>query len=273
MKNKEPGSTLNRMLIKLVIILSFICPALPLDSFAQGTGDAPGARKFDEFGDIYMTDIKARLDNFVIQLQQETGTRGFIIIYRARRDLPGLNSRLANRMKDYLINARGVAADRLVTVDGGVASCLTQELWIVPIGATPTPRSDAHSNQFIDTDSAWKFDEYYYPLPGKYDEGNEYTGISLEAFADALLKYPNSHAYILAYPQYSLERRPEPPGTALKMLGALKAELVGKYHIASARIKLVNGGYRKLRQVELWIVPRGEHPPIATPNAFPKKRR
>jgi hypothetical protein len=264
---------MNRIPLKLVIILSFICLALPFDSFAQGQLSAQGARKFDEFGDIYLTDTKARLDNFAIQLQQEPGTRGFIVIYRARRDLPGLNSRLASRMKDYLTNARGIPAERLVTVDGGVASCLTQELWIVPIGATPTPRSDAHSNQFIDTDSAWKFDEYYYPLPGKYDEGDEYAGNSLEAFADALLKYPRSQAYILAYPQYSVERRPEPPGTAFKMQTAVKAELVGKYHIAPARITFMNGGYRKLRYVELWIVPRGEHPPIPTPNAFPKKRR
>ncbi|MDT4955449.1 MAG: hypothetical protein QOJ02_3587 [Acidobacteriota bacterium] len=264
---------MKRTLLKLLIILPIICIALPLDSFAQSQSSTQAARKFDEFGDIYLTDIKARLDNFAIQLQNEPGTRAFIIVYRSRRDLPGLSSRLAKRMRDYLVDIRGFSAERVVTVDGGIASSLVQELWIVPVGATPTPRSDAHSNQFIDTDSAWKFDEYYYPLPGKYDEGDEYAGSSLEAFADALLKYPRALAYILAYPQYSVERRPEPPGTALKMLAAVKAQLVGKYHIAPARIKFMNGGYRKQRQIELWIVPRGEHPPIPTPNAFPKKRR
>lgn len=264
---------MNRTLIKLAITLTLVCLALPVDSIAQGQSSAQGARKFDEFGDIYLSDIKARLDNFAVQLQNEPGTRGFIIIYRARRDLPGLNSRLAGRMKDYLVNSRGIPAERVVTVDGGVANCLTQELWIVPIGATPTPRSDAHTNQFIDTDSAWKFDEYYYPLPGNYDEGDEYAGNSLEAFAEALRKYARSQAYILVYPEHHIERRSDPPNTALKMLRAVKADLVSKYGIASSRIKLMNGGYRKLRQVELWIVPRGEHAPIPTPNSFPKKRR
>jgi hypothetical protein len=89
-----------------------------------------------------------------------------------------------------------------------------------------------------------------------------------------LQKYANSQAYILAYPQYY--RRSghlDPPNTALKMLRAVKSRLVNKYRIAPTRIKVVNGGYRKLRQVELWIVPRGEHAPIPTPNAFPERRR
>lgn len=245
-----------------------------LSAMAQDTAPtAPVARKFDEFGDIYLSDLKARLDNLAIQLQQEPTARGFIIIYRSRRDLPGLNARLAGRSKRYLVYARGIPADRVVTVDGGVAECLTQEFWIVPAGATPVPKSNASSNQAIDIESAWKFDEYSYPLPSAYEEGDEYTGNSLEAFAEALRKSRRSQAYILAYPQYHSERRPDPPNTASKMLKAVKADLVGRYRIAPSRIKVVNGGYRKWRSLELWIVPRGEHAPIATPNAFPKRLR
>jgi hypothetical protein len=143
----------------------------------------------------------------------------------------------------------------------------------VPIGATPKPRDDVYSGQLIDTTSAWKFDEYYYPLPRDVSESG-FDDNSLEAFVDALQKEPRSLAYILAYPQYY--RRGgylDPPNTALKMLKAVKADLVNKYRVAPPRIKVVNGGYRKQRQVELWIVPRGEHAPIPTPNTFPKKRR
>jgi len=164
-----------------------------------------------------------------------------------------------------------------VTVNGGVASSLVQELWIVPIGATPKPRDDVYTGQLIDTTSAWKFDEYYYFLPHEADnyfEGGEYETGSLEAFAEILQKYPDSQAYILAYSQSDRRgRHIDPPNTVQKMLKDVKTELVGKYKIAPLRIKLVNGGYRKLRQIELWLVPRGEHPPIATPNAFPKRRR
>jgi hypothetical protein len=264
---------MKRTLLRVLILLPLILLAWPFDSFAQSPSNTQTTRKFDEFGDLLLTERKARLDNFAIQLQNEPGTRGFIIAYRSYRDLPGLSSRLLGPMKEYLVNSRGIPADRVVTVDGGEASCLMHEFWIVPIGKTPTPRNDAYSRHFIDTESAWKFDEYYYPLPQDYDEGDEYVGNSLEGFVEVLRKLPRSQAYILAYPQYHSERRLDPPNTSLKMLTTVKAKLANKYRISPSRIKIVNGGYRKLRQVELWIVPPGEHAPIATPNAFPKKRR
>ena len=262
---------MNRFATRMILV-SLIVVALPFVCAAQDL-KAQGARKFDEFGDLMMSDIMARVDNFAIQLQQEPTTRGFIIIYRSRRDLFGLNNRLAGRMKAYMVNSRGIDSSRVVTVDGGVAEALIQELWIVPPGTTPTPRASANSSQLIDTDSAWKFDEYYYPLLEDYDEGDGYSVSSLEAFADVLKKYPTTLAYIIAYPQYSRARRSDPPKTSARMLRAVKGDLVTRYNVDPSRIRLMNGGHRKLRQIELWVVPRGEHAPIATPNSFPRRRR
>ncbi|MDT5120522.1 MAG: hypothetical protein QOC96_4 [Acidobacteriota bacterium] len=263
---------MNRTLIKMIIMLSFICLVSPHNCFAQAQQvSKQEAEKFDEFGDILLTEIKARLDNFAIQLQNQPNTRGFIIAYRSYRDLPGLSSRLLHPMKDYLINTRGFASNRVVTIDGGGAECLTTELWIVPIGAAPKIRSDVYARHLLDTETALKFDEYYYSMP-PYDEGDEYAGSSLEAFSDALRKYPRSQAYVIAYPRY-YNGSPDRPNTASTMLGEVKGVLVKNYRIAASRIKIVNGGYRRQRQVELWIVPHGVHAPIATPNAFPKKRR
>jgi hypothetical protein len=280
-----------KSLATLRIVLPVMCMALALASFAQAQSGNQAASKFDEFGDIYLTDIKARADNFAIALQNQPNARGFIIIYRARRDPPGLSDRLARRIKTYLVYARGIPAERVVTVDGGMAGCLTQELWIVPAGTAPEPRSDAYSNQFSDSESASLFDEYYYALPQDTDMGeDDFVGNSLEAFAEALRKGPRTQGYIIVYPRYYLERWEEyddekkinrtgrrlhldSSGTAQKVLKEVKAELVNKYRIAASRVKVMNGGYRKFREVELWIVPRGEHAPIPTPNAFPKRRR
>lgn len=279
-----------------IAVLLFTALAYPTNhpTFAQETSKQ-AAVKFDDFGDIPLTDIKARLDNFAIELQNNSSVRGFIIVYRARRDLPGLNNRLARLMKGFLVNSRGISADRIATVDGGVASCFTQEFWIVPIGATPTPRDDAYTNELTDTESAQKFDEYYYSLHDYDLEDDPYgyleagSGNALEPFAAALRRQPRARAYIIVYPQYYTLRSEEfndngsiakthqivhldSPERAQKVLREVKAELVKTHHMLPSRIKVVNGGYRKLRQVELWIVPRGEHAPIATPNAFPKQR-
>lgn len=264
---------MKRRLVKLTIALSFVSLALSLNCFAQSQqSDKQAAIKFDEFGDVNISDLKARLDNFAVQLQNQPGTRGFVIAYRSHRDLPGLSSRLLTPIRDYMVNTRGISADRIVTIDGGEASCLIYEFWIVPIGATPKPRSDAYSRHLLDTETAWKFDEYFYPMPQDYGEDDGYIGNSLDGYSDVLRKNPRSQAYVIIYRQYYAGKL-DPPSTALTMMKTVKEVLVKTYRITASRIKTVNGGYRRQRQVELWIVPRGEHAPIATPNAFPKRRR
>jgi PKD domain len=93
-------------------------------------------RKIDEYGNIRFNDEKARLDNFAIELQNDPTSQGYIIAYGGRRGRAGEAQRRADRAKDYLVNTRGISADRIVTVDGGFREDLTVELWIVPQGAT-----------------------------------------------------------------------------------------------------------------------------------------
>lgn len=252
--------------------------------------NAPAARQFDEFGDVYPTDMAARLDNFAIELQNEPGARGFLIVYRSHRDLPGLSRRHVDWMSSYLIHTRGVSADRIAWVDGGEASCLSHELWIVPVGATPIRRRDAYSKGLDDTAAARKFDEYYWDAPHALPDAfsSDYAD-SLEGYAEALRKEPRSLAYIIAYAEYRVVRTEDvdergrkqisrdvwadPPGTAAQELKSRRDVLVKSRGISPSRVKVLNGGYRRWRHIELWIVPPGEHAPIPTPNAFPRQRR
>ena len=248
------------------------------------------ARKFDEFGDVQYSDLIARLDNFAIALQSEPNAKGFIVAYRSRRDLPGLSNRTALVSKDYLVNSRGVSSQRLATVDGGDADCLSQELWIVPAGTTPTPRGDAYARSFPDLDSARKFDEYGYELArsrGRSPASEHPTEADyLESFAIELRSQKHSLAYIIAYAHFTKHRQlvgdanyevhyeppMDPAGTARKRLLLEKKLLAKVYGISPERIRLIDGGFRKWRTVELWIVPRGEGAPLPTPNSFPPGR-
>ena len=255
---------------------------------ASAQSQAPEARKFDEFGDLQLSDIAARLDNFAIELRQNPQSRGFLIVYRSRRDLPGLSSRLVNWMKGYLMHYRGISEETIVAVDGGVAGAVAQELWVVPPGAAPKPRADAYATQIEDTDSVRKFDEGLYPTRNDFELYLWDASVSLDAFAEALRKEPEAFGYLIAYAGYRIEERVDvdekgrkktrrrvlldPPGTAAEELKRTK-EVLDRYLRPELRIKLVNGGYRTIRSVEYWIVPRGGHAPIPTPNAFPKRRR
>jgi hypothetical protein len=102
---------------------------------------AIGPRKVDEYGNIKFNDEKARLDNYAIELQNDPTAQGYLVCYGGRTGRTGEAQRRCDRAKNYLVNTRGITADRIVTVDGGYREELTVELWVVPSGATPPAAS------------------------------------------------------------------------------------------------------------------------------------
>ena len=249
------------------------------------------ARKFDEFGDQELSSIAARLDNFAIQLQNEPQMKAFVIAYRSHRDLPGLSSSLAAWLRNYLIQNRRFAADRIIAIDGGAAGCIAQELWLVPPGATPTIRSDAYRRNFENIASPRKFSEASYYAPNFADESYSFDiSNSFEGYADALRREPKALAYLIAYAGYRIQNESEydaatgktinhrnrvliqPVAVARKKLKADVGILANEYKIPRARIRTIFGGYRDWPTMELWIVPRNRRAPIPTPDIFPKAR-
>jgi len=97
----------------------------------------PVSSRFDEFPDIARNDEKARLDNFVISLQQDPTATGYVIVF------PGRTSKRAEvqdhfgRVIDYLVNSRGMDRSRIKTIEGAKKDQLAVQLWITPQGATP----------------------------------------------------------------------------------------------------------------------------------------
>lgn len=98
------------------------------------------AREFDECNGCALDDQKARLDNLAVELQNDPTTRAYVIAYGGRTSPIGQINRLMARVRDYLIEQRGIDASRIVVVNGGFREEDSVELWIVPSGATP-PRA------------------------------------------------------------------------------------------------------------------------------------
>ena len=95
------------------------------------------AREFDECNNCTFDDQKARLDNLVVELQNDPSTRAYVIAYGGRTSPIGQVETLMKRARDYIIEQRGIDAARVVTINGGFREDDSVELWIVPSGATP----------------------------------------------------------------------------------------------------------------------------------------
>jgi hypothetical protein len=107
---------------------------------ARATTDvirSPSSVIFDRVPPVTYDDLKARLDNLAIELQNTPGAQGYIIVYTGQAGRAGQYDRLANRVRDYLVNKRQLDSSRLVIVNGGTRDTDFYEFWIVPQGAQP----------------------------------------------------------------------------------------------------------------------------------------
>ncbi|HEX8068872.1 MAG TPA: hypothetical protein VF546_02905 [Pyrinomonadaceae bacterium] len=104
-------------------------------------------RRFDEFPSIAFDDDKARLDNLAIELQNNPGATGYIIVYSGRTSSAARADQLGARAREYLVATRGIDASRVVVVNGGYRESNAFELWLVPQGAAPPQPSPTLQHQ------------------------------------------------------------------------------------------------------------------------------
>lgn len=97
----------------------------------------PKSRIYDQFEPPAFDDVKARLDNLAIELQNAPTSQAHIIVYSGRRSRAGQADRLAERARDYLTRERGLDSSRLVISNGGYRETDYFEIWLVPQGAEP----------------------------------------------------------------------------------------------------------------------------------------
>lgn len=117
---------------------SLECPA---ESSSDHTKTTVGVShlKLDEFGNINSEDTKARLDNFVVELQNDPTLQAYLVVYGGRFGPRGQAARRAEQLKTYMVQTRGFDPARIKTVVGGFRSELSGELWLSPLGAPAPP--------------------------------------------------------------------------------------------------------------------------------------
>lgn len=94
-------------------------------------------KKFDDFPNIASNDLKARLDNYAIAMQNDPKATAYIIVYPGVHGRPGEVQKNTTRGVDYLVNSRGINAQRIVTLVGPARDALLVELWLCPQGTKP----------------------------------------------------------------------------------------------------------------------------------------
>ncbi|HRI05039.1 MAG TPA: hypothetical protein PLL77_14985 [Pyrinomonadaceae bacterium] len=105
---------------------------------------------------------------------------------------------------------------------------------------------------------AQKYDEF-----GSINLEDEWA--RLDNFAIGLQNDPMATGYIIIY-----GGRKSKKGYAATTIKRMKTYLVRQRGMDAARFKTVDGGLREDPSGELWLVPQGAAPPVATPTVEPK---
>lgn len=264
------------MLIRSVIS-ALIFLSISFTISAQDLIYQPKAQQVDEFGAIQYSDIMARLDATAIQLQDDPTSEMFVIAYRNALIPIGKVIRNFKFMKNYLTRNRGLDPSRLKFIDGGETRAgFAFQIWIVPAGAEAPELLKPVGNSLKNTTIARKFDDDYYA----YNDGDEYfDGDTFAEFSEKIKSEPDSIAYVILYPEYieygDESEKPVIRKDSLRKTNRVKVDIskrLRKTGLPLSKIKIVNGGYRDYRQVELWILPKGVAPPASMPNQFPKSK-
>ena len=152
---------------------------------AAGSGDlqAGTTRKVDDYGKVGHCDETARLDYLAITIQNEPGTKAYLLVYMGRNDMPAWKEGLMRRAADYLVNARGVDPARVKVIFGGFREERTTELWVVA-GEDPAPEPSDTVEVKVDRTKAYQWDDKMVEVEFNYEvEGQE--GVEEEGLQEA----------------------------------------------------------------------------------------
>lgn len=221
--------------MKLIYSLFLIVVLMSSAVFAQTEensikGEAPSAIKIEEFVNEPSGYVKMLTDNFLIKLQNEPTSQGYIISY-------GLNKLIIERerfLRNYIL-MRGFDSKRITFITGGFNKEIKTEIWIAPKGADP-PKLIPTAKVFAEIGRAT----------------NQKIKKLVEEFDNALTKERTSTGYIINYGRAA--------DIAVRERQIRNSINFRRYD--AVRIVIVNGGKSETLKTVFWIVPQGAEPPI-----------
>jgi len=96
----------------------------------------------------FSKNVEAVLDNLAFELSTNTRVRGYIVAYAGKKSRRGEGKEMADAARQYLINRRLIASDRVIPIDGGFRETAQYDLFsLSPEAPPPSPTPTVPSNE------------------------------------------------------------------------------------------------------------------------------
>lgn len=239
-------------------LLLALCAALSLAHVTSAQEQTHAGKVTDYVNQFTSCNAGAHLDLFAIELQNNPNATGHIIIYGP----PGPEKKYAERAvsatKSYLVNARGIEESRLQAIYAGpycsVSEILT-ELWLVPEGAKPPPRTKykpdlAFEGNFYETE-LWDGPD----LVGEVTGWSTSSEVAFVGLNEMMSRRKDASVYLVAYHDNDTA-----PGT-WRRAAERQTEVMRRYGFPAERVKVIFGGYAGKASLQVWVLPSDAPPP------------
>ncbi|HCA59021.1 MAG TPA: hypothetical protein DEP46_13695 [Blastocatellia bacterium] len=269
------------------------------------SAEKPQARLVDEFSSAGSCELGARIDAFLIEIQNNSGSKGYVFSYNGINVLPAYyeSPHYERAIMNHIVPRR-FDKSRITFVRGGFLDSPLTQFWLVPEGATPpeTKRSSLEAPS-IPQDRAFKFDQKYI---GDFDGGDDgrfvldsvlereriefgedldEDGEASETIDELVEEIPEiaedqlDHYWLSSAFGGFLSLRPEWNGVVIFYADDQRydiAKLTNRIYSAvnryeqdgdriAGRVRVVYGGYRDSLEADFFAVPPGAGDPKPTP--------
>lgn len=248
MPMRKPSQNIRRVVA--LLLLSLTCAAVARGQRAYKIDETDYARC--DLSEVpYVTDLSRPL---FVELGKHPEAQVAIVVYGK---FPGDTMSYARRIKRWLTETRGVAAQRVLAVYGGHAQKTRIEIWLVPAGAEPPPEAPPVGRAGITLFGSYGF------WPGETcpDEREPV----LEIFAEILKRLPGWRGTVVINPNVNLRAArvgavdwdPEAMTRrqALRRAAGERLYLIRQLGLDPARIRAVVGSPASYSHAQLWLIP------------------
>lgn len=191
--------------------------------FAQNSSSTKNSKAelSGEFGNAPIGQIRSEMDSFLLELQNNPASQGYVINYGTNKDI----SAREKLFRNHLI-FRKFDSSKIVIVRGGFREAVKTELWVVHSGAEmPEIKSELN-----------KIDEFG-------EVANGVIKARLDSFFVELQDHSNKKGYVIIN---------GPAKTVLRRERFIRNYILMR-RFDSSRIKLINDGFNDEIKTELWI--------------------
>lgn len=292
------------LLAILTLLFSIFCSAQNEQAFSEESYNRiETTTRISEFGQTGQSDRAARLDNFLIELQNNPGATGYIVFYQGKDVLPSQYDVKGEQLYLPHLKFRNHDQDGIVFVNA-FRERQTTEFWVVPpgrsapeltlaIAAPATPKNEA----FLYHRSHFELSSDDFLLPNVMEERQiaieEFSRDNAENLAGESLEEAGPEQRTEAAPRENdaenfyrsgqdfaeKVKNPESRGVIVfyvddKMFNVAKIRddikkridgNAGQAKVNVNKFELVFGGYRSGIDIEMWVVPQNAKTPAAKP--------